>query len=106
LTDPPADFDTEEPFITVELDDICKKQQLGEGWFEALEQVPRQAISISIRQIMKSACLIVPVPEKRKAEAVKNTLEGQVTNMWPASILQRHNNCKIFMDAEAALLLS
>ncbi len=106
FNDPPADFDTEEPFIIVELDDICKKQQLGEGWFEALEQVPRQAISMSIRQIMKSACLIVSVPEKRKAEAVKNALEGQVTNMCPASILQRHNNCKIFMDAEAASLLS
>jgi len=106
FNDPPADFDTEEPFIIVELDDRCKRQQLGEGWFEALEQVPRQAISMTIRQIMKSACLIVSVPEKRKAEAVKNTLEGQVTNMCPASILQRHNNCKIFMDAEAASLLS
>ena len=106
FNDPPADFDTEEPFIIVELDERCRKQQLGEGWFETLEQVPRQAISMSIRQIMKSACLIVSVPEKRKAEALKNTLEGQVTNMCPASILQRHRNCKIFMDAEAASLLS
>jgi len=106
FNDPPADFQTEEPFIIVKLDERCRKQQLGEGWFETLEQVPRQAISMSIRQIMKSACLIVSVPEKRKAEALKNTLEGQVTNMCPASILQRHNNCKIFMDAEAASLLS
>ncbi len=106
FNDPPADFNTEEPFIIVELDARCRKQQLGEGWFETLEQVPRRAISMSIRQIMKSACLIVSVPEKRKAEAVKNTLEAQVTNMCPASILQRHQNCKIFMDAEAALLLS
>ncbi|MHC4463299.1 MAG: glucosamine-6-phosphate deaminase [Planctomycetota bacterium] len=106
FNDPPADFQTEEPFIIVELDDRCKRQQLGEGWFEALEQVPRQAISMTICQIMKSACLIVSVPEKRKAEAVKNALEGQVTNMCPASILQRHQNCKIFMDTEAASLLS
>ncbi|MBA7650344.1 Glucosamine-6-phosphate deaminase 1 [subsurface metagenome] len=106
FNDPPADFDTEEPFIIVELDDRCKRQQLGEGWFEALEQVPRQAISMTIRQIMKSACLIVSVPERRKAEALKNALEGEVTNMSPASILQRHQNCKIFMDTEAASLLS
>jgi glucosamine-6-phosphate deaminase len=105
FNDPPADFETEEPFIIVELDEKCRRQQLGEGWFETLEKVPRRAISMSIRQIMKSACLIVTVPDKRKAEAVKNALEGQVTPMCPASILQRHNNCKIFMDAEAASLL-
>ncbi|MFB0524322.1 MAG: glucosamine-6-phosphate deaminase [Phycisphaerae bacterium] len=106
FNDPPADFETEEPFIVVELDERCRGQQLGEGWFETLEQVPQRAISMSIRQIMKSACIIVSVPEKRKAEAVKSALQGQVTNMCPASILQRHPNCKIFMDEEAASLLS
>jgi len=106
FNDPPADFETEEPFIIVELDQRCRKQQLGEGWFKTLEQVPRRAISMSIRQIMKSACLIVTVPDKRKAEAVRNALQGQVTPMCPASILQKHKNCKIFMDTEAASLLS
>jgi len=106
FNDPPADFETEEPFLIVELDDRCRRQQLGEGWFDALEQVPRQAISMSIRQIMKSLCIIVSVPEERKAEAVKNALEGQVTNMCPASILQEHKNCKIFLDDKAASLLS
>jgi len=106
FNDPPADFETEEPYIIVELDEKCRAQQLGEGWFETLEQVPRRAISMSIRQIMKSACLIVSVPEKRKAEAVKNALEGKITNMCPASILQKHPNCKIFLDADAASLLS
>ncbi|MCX5637325.1 MAG: glucosamine-6-phosphate deaminase [Planctomycetota bacterium] len=106
FNDPPADFRTEQPFIIVELDEKCRRQQSGEGWFETLEQVPRRAISMSIRQIMKSKCIIVTVPEKRKAEAVKNALEGQVTNMCPASILQRHKNCKIFMDEDAASLLS
>jgi len=105
FNDPPADFETEEPYIVVELDERCRKQQLGEGWFESLEQVPRRAISMSIRQILKSACLIVTVPDKRKAEAVKNALEGQVTPMCPASILQQHGNCKLFLDAEAASLL-
>jgi len=102
FNDPPADFVTTEPYIVVELDEKCRGQQLGEGWFETLEQVPKRAISMSIRQIMKSACIIVSVPEKRKAEAVKNALTGPVTNMCPASILQRHPNCKIFMDEEAA----
>jgi len=106
FNDPPADFETEEPYIIVELDEKCRKQQLGEGWFETLEQVPRRAISMSIRQIIKSACLIVTVPDERKAEAVKNALKGQVTPACPASILQQHENCKIFMDADAASLVS
>ena len=106
FNDPPADFETEEAFIIVELDEKCRKQQLGEGWFGTLEEVPQRAISMSIRQIMKSACIIVSVPERRKAEAVKDTLEGEVTNMCPASILQRHPRCKIFLDKEAASLLS
>ncbi len=106
FNDPPADFETEDPYIIVELDEKCRGQQLGEGWFETLEQVPRRAISMSIRQIMKSTCLIVSVPDKRKAEAVKNALEGKVINMCPASILQKHSNCKIFLDADAASLLS
>ncbi|HUS74143.1 MAG TPA: glucosamine-6-phosphate deaminase [Sedimentisphaerales bacterium] len=106
FNDPPADFETEEPYIIVELDERCRGQQLGEGWFETLGQVPRRAISMSIKQIMKSTCLIVSVPDERKAEAVKNAIEGQVSPMCPASILQRHKNCKIFMDKEAASLLS
>ncbi|MHC4206197.1 MAG: glucosamine-6-phosphate deaminase [Planctomycetota bacterium] len=106
FNDPPADFETEEPYIIVELDEKCRKQQLGEGWFETLEQVPRRAISMSIKQIMKSKCLIVTVPDRRKAEAVKNALEGKVTPMCPASILQQHGNCKIFLDDEAASLLN
>jgi len=106
FNDPPADFETEDPYLVVELDEKCRRQQLGEGWFETLEQVPRQAISMSIQQIVKSACLIVTVPDERKAEAVKNALEGKVTPMCPASILQQHGNCKIFLDAEAASLLN
>ena len=105
FNDPPADFETEEPYIIVELDEKCRKQQLGEGWFETLKQVPQRAISMSIRQIMKSANLVVTVPDERKAEAVKNALEGQVTPMCPASILQQHEHCRIFLDEAAASLL-
>ena len=105
FNDPPADFETEQPYIIVELDEKCRAQQMGEGWFATLEQIPQRAISMGIRQIMKSECLIVSVPDKRKAEAVKNALEGKVTNMCPASILQKHKSCKIFLDADAASLL-
>jgi len=106
FNDPPAEFETEQPYLVVELDEKCRKQQLGEGWFETLEAVPRQAISMSIKQIMKSRRLIVTVPDRRKAGAVKNALEGEVTPMCPASILQQHDNCKIFLDAEAASRLN
>jgi glucosamine-6-phosphate deaminase len=106
FNDPPADFETEAPFVVVDLDETCRKQQLGEGWFKTLDDVPRQAISMSIRQIMKSKTLIVTVPDQRKARAVKNALEGPVTNACPASILQNHPHCKIFLDSLAASLLS
>ena len=105
FNDPPADFQTEDAYIIVELDEKCREQQLGEGWFESLEQVPRRAISMSIRQIMKSACVIVSVPERRKAEAVASAVQGPITPMHPASILRQHSNCKIFLDEDAASLL-
>jgi len=87
FNDPPADFDTEAPYIVVSLDEKCRNQQLGEGWFQTLDDVPTRAISTSVRQILKSKCIIASVPDKRKAEAVKNALEGPVTNMCPSSIL-------------------
>ena len=105
FNDPPADFDTQQPFIVVDLDDACRRQQLGEGWFKTLDDVPKQAISMSIKQIMKSKILIVTVPGQRKAQAVKNVLEGPVNNACPASMLQNHPHCKIFLDAPAASLL-
>jgi glucosamine-6-phosphate deaminase len=105
FNDPPADFGTDEPFIIVELDERCRQQQLNEGWFETLDQVPRRAISMSIRQIMRSNCIIVSAPDQRKAQAVQAALEGPVTNSCPASMLQRHTNCRIFLDGPAASLL-
>lgn len=75
FNDPPADFDTEEPYLVVELDESCRKQQLGEGWFKSFDEVPRKAISMSVKQIMKSKNIICSVPDERKAAAVKNTVE-------------------------------
>ena len=106
FNDPPADFDTGTPYIVVELDESCRKQQLGEGWFASLEEVPRLAISMSIRQIMKSTCIICSVPDSRKATAVKNTLEQPVSNLYPASILRSHRDCRFYLDKYSAELLS
>ena len=106
FNDPPADFETERPYIVVDLDEMCRKQQLGEGWFKSLDEVPRQAISMSIRQIMKSKSIICSVPDERKANAVRNSLEKNVSNMFPASILQQHPQCFLFLDKESASKLS
>jgi glucosamine-6-phosphate deaminase len=106
FNDPPADFNTEAPYIVVDLDERCRMQQLGEGWFNTIEDVPKQAISMSIKQILKSKTIICSVPGKRKSEAVKNCLEGEVTNLNPASILQKHADCTIYLDADSASQLS
>jgi len=105
FNDPPADFDTEEPYIVVNLDEACRKQQLGEGWFASLREVPMQAISMSIRQIMKSKAIICTVPDQRKAEAVRQTLNDPVSPQIPASILRHHHNAWLFLDKESASLL-
>ena len=106
FNDPPANFDTIEPFIVVELDDACRNQQLGEGWFPNFDAVPQRAITMSIKQILKSKEIICSVPDKRKATAVKNCLEGAITNLHPASILQNHAECIIYLDKDSASLLT
>lgn len=105
FNDPPADFDTKEPYIIVDLDEACRKQQWGEGWFAGLDAVPKQAISMSIQQIMRSTHIICSVPDNRKAMAVKNCLENKVSNLVPASILQTHPHCSIHLDEASALLI-
>ncbi len=106
FNDPPADFNTKSPYIVVNLDDACRKQQMGEGWFGSFEEVPAQAISMSIHQIMQSKSIICSVPDQRKAQAVKNCLESEITNIYPASVLQKHPDCTIYLDKEAASMLS
>lgn len=102
FNDPPADFQTETPYIIVELDEACRKQQLGEGWFENLEAVPKTAISMSVRQIMKAKTIICSVPDARKSKAVAATVDGTVSNEVPASILQKHSNAFLYLDLESA----
>ncbi len=105
FNDPPADFETEAPYVVVDLDEACRRQQLGEGWFPTLGDVPRQALSMSVRQILKSRAIVCSVPDRRKAEAVRNAVEGPFTPLCPASILQQHANCTLFLDPPAASLL-
>ncbi len=102
FNDPPADFDTTDPYIVVDLDEACRKQQWGEGWFKTMDHVPKKAISMSIRQIMKSKKIICSVPDERKADAVKNCLNGTTSNLHPASILQSHPACTIYLDHASA----
>ena len=105
FNDPPADFETEEAYLVVDLDEACRKQQMGEGWFKTMEDVPKQAISMSIKQIMKSKAIICSVPDVRKAKAVQGSLEGDVSPLVPASILQQHKAIWIYLDKEAAAML-
>ena len=106
FNDPPADFLTQEPYLVVELDERCRRQQVGEGWFKSLDEVPRQAITMSLRQILKAKEIIAVVPDARKAEAVKACLEGPIGPMAPASILREHANTTVFLDKSSAALLN
>jgi len=105
FNDPPADFETEEPYIIVTLDEVCRKQQLGEGWFLSFDDVPKKAISMSIKQILKSENIICSVPDERKAEAVKGTVRSDITPMIPGTILQQHPKIWLYLDESSASLL-
>jgi glucosamine-6-phosphate deaminase len=105
FNDPPADFETEKPYIIVNLDEVCRQQQVGEGWFPDLAAVPRQAISISIHQLMKAKEIISVVPDLRKARAVAACLDGAVSPDAPASVLRLHPNAWLYLDNDSASLL-
>lgn len=105
FNDPPADFDTKEAYIVVDLDDTCKNQQVGEGWFETIDDVPKQAISMTVYQIMQCNKIITCAPHEVKAQAIKNTLYGEVSNTVPATILKTHNDWNLFIDENSAGLI-
>jgi glucosamine-6-phosphate deaminase len=102
FNDPPADFETREPYLIVSLDEACRRQQVGEGWFPEIESVPTHAISMSCRQILASRRILCIVPDARKAEAVRAAVEGPVTPHVPASILQTHDDVTVYLDLESA----
>ncbi len=106
FNDPPADFETEDPYLVVTLDEACRRQQLGEGWFATLEDVPRRAISMSIRQILKAKKIVCIVPDARKAKAVKACFDGEISPIAPASILRTHPGTTVFLDVHSAALLN
>jgi glucosamine-6-phosphate deaminase len=106
FNDPPADFATERPYLIVRLDEACRRQQVGEGWFATLDDVPGQAISISVRQLLKAKSIVCCVPDTRKAEAVRRCLEGPISPLAPASILRTHPDATIYLDASSAALLA
>ncbi len=106
FNDPPADLATTDPYLIVELDEACRRQQVGEGWFDSLEQVPTQAISMTIGQILKAKKILCSVPDQRKAEAVRNTVEGELSPRVPASALKQHADVTLVLDTASATMLS
>jgi glucosamine-6-phosphate deaminase len=102
FNDPPADFETDDPYIIVNLDDACRRQQLGEGWFKSFEEVPVRAISMSVKQIMKSESIICTVPDQRKAEAVRKTVKDKISPMVPASVLRKHKSAWLYLDIDSS----
>lgn len=106
FNDPPADFETEEPYIVVSLDEACRQQQVGEGWFKDLAAVPKRAISMSVRQVLKAKEIVAVVPGPKKARAIKACFDGEISPMAPASILRTHANATIYLNRESAALLS
>ena len=105
FNDPPADFEADAPYLVVSLDEACRRQQVGEGWFPSVEAVPGQALSMSVQQILKANAIICVVPDERKAKAVKASLEGPISPNVPASILRRHRDVTVYLDRDAAALL-
>ena len=105
FNDPPADFNTEEPYIIVNLDEACRQQQVGEAWFSDIAQVPKRAISMSAKQILKAKEILAVVPGKHKAQAIKACFEGEISPMAPASILRRHPDATVYLDTKSASLL-
>jgi glucosamine-6-phosphate deaminase len=106
FNDPPADFETEEAYIVVDLDEACRRQQVGEGWFAGLEDVPKQAISMTVKQILKAREIVCVAPESRKAQAVKNCFENEIGPLFPASILRAHGNTVVYLDTKSSALLN
>jgi glucosamine-6-phosphate deaminase len=105
FNDPPADVVTEEPYLIVDLDEGCRRQQFGEGWFPTLDAVPRRAISMSMNCMLGATALIASVPDARKAAAVRGSVEGPLTPMMPGSYLRLHNRCSLHIDRAAGGLL-
>ncbi len=106
FNDPPADFQTTDPYLVVDLDTACRKQQVGEGWFDSLAEVPTQAISMSIQQILQAQTILCSVPDRRKADAVRATLEEDISPSIPASILRNHSDTTLVLDTTSSGLLS
>jgi len=106
FNDPPiADFNDPKLVKIAELDDACRNQQFGEGWFPTFDDVPKVALSLTIPAIMRCKTISCVVPDERKAEAVKNSLYAEISTECPATILRKHSDTKLFLDTASASLL-
>lgn len=105
FNDPPADFQTERPYLIVRLDEASRRRQVGEGGFASVAEVPERAISISVRQLLKARAILALAPEARQAEAVRRCVEGPISPLAPASILRTHPDATLYLDAASSALL-
>jgi glucosamine-6-phosphate deaminase len=97
-----ADFDDPLAIKVVTLDDKCRQQQVSEGWFKTLEDVPRQALTLTIPTLFRVPKLIVSVPGARKAEAVRRTLQEAISTNCPSTLLRTHPDVTIYLDMDSA----
>jgi glucosamine-6-phosphate deaminase len=105
FNDPPANFEVDDPYIVVDLDEACREQQVGEAWFVDISQVPKHALSMSVRQVLKAREILAVVPDQRKAHAIKACFTGEISPMAPSSILRMHPNATVYLDKNSASLL-
>lgn len=106
FNDPPADFNAPDLVHIVTLDEACRRQQVGEGHFATIDDVPKKALSLTIPAILAARTISCVVPDRRKAEAVRCALEGPISPYCPASALRLHKNCHLYLDIDSAALLS
>ena len=102
FNDPPADFETKAAYAVVALDEVCRRQQVGEGWYPDLDHVPTHAFSMTVPQILATKSIVVIVPDDRKAEAVRRTVKDEISPMVPATALRNHPDCTLYLDPPAA----
>jgi glucosamine-6-phosphate deaminase len=102
---PPADIKTEKPYLTVRLDECCRRRQVEEGWFACAEDVPERAICISVRQFLRARAVLCVVPGAGNAVAVRRCLQGRISPLAPSSILRTHPDATWYLDRDSAALL-
>jgi glucosamine-6-phosphate deaminase len=97
-----ANFDDPKAIKVVSLDEACRRQQVAEGWFAKLDEVPKQALTLTIPTLFRIPKLIVSVPGPRKASAIRRTVEEPISTSCPSTLLRTHEDATIYLDPDSA----